>query len=247
MEKLDITSPLPLYHQLKEQLKGKIESQEWKPGEQIPTEMDIADMFQISRSTVRNAILDLVREGVLIRQRGKGTFVAQPKQEVSYIMDFFPRKMDGKHMNISVKEGRASIPIAGKLKIQPGDPVLVFVRLRYIKDIPSVLEKSYISLRSCPEVKDINLDFQGKLYEWINSNCQNRISRAISTIEPVILDSYECDLFNIKNTTAGFLILRTNLNKEDEPLVYSKSIIRGDKYRIEVKTSEQGVITVENR
>ncbi len=247
MNKLDIQSPIPLYHQLKEVLRGMVESGLLQPGEKIPAEMDIAEEYQISRSTVRNAILDLVRKGIFVRQRGRGTFVAAPKEEISYIVDFFPSKMGARHENISMQHSVPPVSVSKLLQIPENGVVYSVIRLRYIKDLPSVLEKSYIAENSCPEFNSLPVNYEGKLYEWINSNCQKKITKAVTNIEPVILDQYECDLFHLSGVIPGFLISRLNLDERGMPVVYSKSIVRGDKFRIEVKTSEKGVITVENR
>lgn len=247
MKKLDIQSPVPLYHQLKETLRGLVESGQLKPEEKIPAEMDIAEEYQISRSTVRSAILDLVREGVFTRQRGRGTFVAPPKEEISYIVDFFPSRMCGRHENISFQHITAPVSLSGVLHISENDYIYSLIRLRYIKEIPSVLEKSYIAEQLCPEFHSLPSNYEGKIYEWINCNCKRQIHRAITNIEPVILDKYECDLFHLSGTVPAFLISRLNLDEKGNPVVFSKSIVRGDKFRIEVKTSEQGIITVENR
>lgn len=76
---IDRTSPLPLYYQLKQIVLQKIESAEWTPGDVIPTELDFQEQYGLSRTTVRQTLSELVNEGRLVRQRGKGTFVAPPK------------------------------------------------------------------------------------------------------------------------------------------------------------------------
>ena len=79
MLKVDRSSPLPLHYQLKQHLLEKIESGEWKPNDLIPSEQEMQTSFGLSRITVRQALSDLVYEGLLIRERGRGTFVAPPK------------------------------------------------------------------------------------------------------------------------------------------------------------------------
>jgi GntR family transcriptional regulator len=76
---IDRASPLPLYYQLKQILLGKIEGGEWTPGDLIPSEHELQDQYGVSRTTVRQTLSDLVHEGFLVRQRGRGTFVAQAK------------------------------------------------------------------------------------------------------------------------------------------------------------------------
>src|SRR5665647_2612042 len=76
---LDETSPVPLYYQLQEIIRSRIESGQWQPGQQLPPEAELCEEFSLSRGTVRQALADLVREGLLHRRRGKGSFVATPK------------------------------------------------------------------------------------------------------------------------------------------------------------------------
>ncbi|MCO5190594.1 MAG: GntR family transcriptional regulator [Anaerolineae bacterium] len=76
---IDRSSPLPLYYQLKQILLEKIESGLWSPGDLIPSEHELQETYGVSRTTVRQTLSDLVHEGVLVRHRGRGTFVAQSK------------------------------------------------------------------------------------------------------------------------------------------------------------------------
>jgi len=79
MLQIDRTSPLPLYHQLKTILDQKIEQDEWSTGDMIPSELELQESYGLSRTTVRLALGEMVNEGRLVRQRGRGTFVSQPK------------------------------------------------------------------------------------------------------------------------------------------------------------------------
>lgn len=84
MFEIDATSPIPLYHQLKLAIKKRIEAGEFHPGERIPTEQELCELFNISRTPVRQALKELVYEGLLVRRRGRGTFVAHRKQSKPY-------------------------------------------------------------------------------------------------------------------------------------------------------------------
>lgn len=80
---IDKQSPIPIYYQLEQYMKEKIEKGEWQPGEMIPSERELAEMYDISRMTVRQAVNNLVNDGYLIRRRGKGTFVAAQKNRAA--------------------------------------------------------------------------------------------------------------------------------------------------------------------
>ena len=87
---LDERSPVPLYYQLQEIIRTRIEGGQWGPGQQLPPEADLCKEFNLSRGTVRQALADLVREGMLHRRRGKGSFVAAPKiqQDIQTLLGF---------------------------------------------------------------------------------------------------------------------------------------------------------------
>ena len=87
VEAIQKDSPLPLYFQLKELLRQEIESGHWQPGQRIPSEAELCHAFDISRSVVRQALTELEYQGLLYREQGKGTFVAQPKISESLMQD----------------------------------------------------------------------------------------------------------------------------------------------------------------
>ena len=76
---LDENSPVPLYEQLADMLRERIRTGELQPGDPLPTELELAKTYNVSRTTARQAVLALVREGLAYRQRGKGSFVCQPR------------------------------------------------------------------------------------------------------------------------------------------------------------------------
>ena len=81
MQKVSKTSPLPLYYQIKNIIREMIENEELKPGEMLPAERELCEIQKVSRMTVNKAIMDLVNEGIVYREQGKGTFVAIPKEK----------------------------------------------------------------------------------------------------------------------------------------------------------------------
>jgi len=81
---LDFTSPVPLYHQVAERLRQQLKTERWEPGKQLPGEHDLCRQFGVTRPTVRQALDNLVREGLIMKRRGKGTFVAEPRPAVGF-------------------------------------------------------------------------------------------------------------------------------------------------------------------
>ena len=149
---LNKNTPIPLYYQLKQWVIEQIERGDLKPGDVIPSERELSERFEISRMTVRQALLELVIEGKLVREKGKGTYVASPKinqgllKLTSFSEDMLSRGMKpgAQVVDVSVKPVFPSI--LQKLGMNPDDKLLVVTRLRMANDKPMALESTHLPL-----------------------------------------------------------------------------------------------------
>jgi GntR family transcriptional regulator len=143
---VDTPSFQPLYQQIKNLLTRQLESGEWRPGESIPSEIDLAARFSVSQGTVRKAIDELAGENILIRRQGKGTFVATHTETQSSMFRFLRvRRNDGQDEYpaselLEVKRVRATADVARALEVPTGEPVLVLRRLLRYGGVPTVLD-----------------------------------------------------------------------------------------------------------
>lgn len=141
--------PIPLYHQLKEIFDRRIDSGEWKPGDLIPTEHELIAQYQVSRTTVREAVNALVAEGKLQKKQGKGTLVCRPKLEERLgKLTGFAEEMAAKGLLpgaqlIEMKEIMPPPAVKEKLLGGADDSVLYIKRLRLANDEPIAIERSY--------------------------------------------------------------------------------------------------------
>ncbi len=155
-----------LYMQLFEILKRKIENKEWPTGTQIPTEEQLCKMFNVSRATVRNAVLELVRQGYLVRQQGKGTFVSKSYVSEGLIMIAVFKKLWVEDDSLYSKEILAKtvmMPIEGlakELNIPENKHVIYIKALWLFKKDPSILQESFIPLSICPKILEEDLSSQ---------------------------------------------------------------------------------------
>ena len=157
-------SPIPLYFQLKELLRQEIESGRWQPGQQIPSETEMCEAFGISRTVVRQALRELEYHGLLYREQGKGTFVAEPKISESLVQDLsgFYEDMVAKGLTPVTRVLRQEIQPANKkvaryLHIQPGDEIVFIERVRSVGGEPIVLVTTYLPYHVCPDLVDEDL------------------------------------------------------------------------------------------
>ena len=142
----------PLYQQIKALVLQSLQSGEWKPGEPIPSEFELAARYKVSQGTVRKAIDELAQDNLLIRRQGKGTFVAtHAEQQVQY--RFLKLKPDNGDLNsqgpaerliIDCKRTRANNDVAKALRLRGGDAVLQLRRVLSFGGVPTILEDIWL-------------------------------------------------------------------------------------------------------
>src|SRR5262249_40781590 len=148
-------SPIPRYHQLKEILRERVRTGEWKPGDHIPSERELGETYGISRMTARQAITELVNEGVFYREQGKGTFVTRNKitQQLMTLTGFTEDiSARGQHPSTQVLSAHMDVADAETiehLRIEPSDPIFCVQRLRLADGEPLAIEYARLSFRGC--------------------------------------------------------------------------------------------------
>jgi GntR family transcriptional regulator len=238
--KIDLTSHIPPYHQIKENLREAVENEALRPDDMLPSERELARIYGVSQFIVRQAIEDLVREGLLHRVQGIGTFVAQPK-----VVQFFPtvlgfsarmRKSGHVTMNrvLSQQVEPASPSVARRLHIPENARVMHLVRLRIIDNEPLMIETSYLSLDRFPELLDDDLAVRS-LYDILTTRYRIKIIELDQTLEPVLMTEYEAGLLESTPGSPAMLMEVVAFAGEQDPadcsspFEFSKAIVRGDK------------------
>ncbi|GKU81881.1 GntR family transcriptional regulator [Niallia sp. NCCP-28] len=236
-------SHIPIYFQLEMEIKELIKG--LKPGDPINSEREFAEKYDISRMTVRQAINNLVNEGVLVRKRGKGTFVAAPKVEqplsglTSFSEDMRSRGMTPQTKILNFQVIPADRNAADKLKIKEGSLVYEVCRLRLADNIPMALETSYLP---CELIKNLTTEIvHASIYEYVENSLQLKISHATQTLESSLSQKNESPLLELKDGSPVLLIERYSYLETDTPFEYVKSIYRGDRYKfiIDMKRGQE--------
>ncbi|WP_270180558.1 GntR family transcriptional regulator [Alkalihalobacillus sp. CinArs1] len=235
---IDKTSPLPIYYQLVELIKGMIDKGELKPGDSLPSEREYAERFKISRMTVRQAITELVNSGYLFRQKGVGTFVAEKKIEqqlvglTSFTEDMQSRGMVPSSKLISFEIVSSPASISEQLNIQEHAPVYEIKRVRLADGIPMALETTFISANL---VKGITEDTVSQsLYDYIENHLSIKIGEATQVLESSIATQQESQYLKIKKGSPILLIQRNTKLADDTPLEVVKSSYRADRYKFTI-------------
>lgn len=240
MKRVTKQNPLPLYYQLKVIIQELIENEILKPGDAVPSERELCETHEISRMTARKAIMDLVNEGALYREQGKGTFVAQPKinQQINQLKSF-TQVMNEKGFSTSTKILSFQIKEAtkkNKAVLEMGEDqnkVFEIIRIRMVEEVPIALETVWISLNMCPDMKREDIE-GGSLYRLLMDQYAYRLDYAKQTIEPIIINEYESDLLKVDRNSLALLFRRTTYLDNGKPIEYTKAIYRSDKYKYEV-------------
>jgi len=235
---LDERSPVPLYYQLQEIVRARIERGEWQPGQQLPPEAELCKEFNLSRGTVRQALSELVREGMLHRRRGKGSFVAKPKtaQDLisatgfsSYARDVIGSELGNRLISVSVT--RASRSLAEKLDIEEGAEIVEICKVKLNQGQPFFLVTTFLPRAAFPELEDQDHS-TGSLIDLLQDKYDVRVTKVKGWFEPVLVTEREASLLEVDRGSPAMLYERVRFTAGDRPLMVSKHIIRGDMCRL---------------
>lgn len=239
MKKIDKESPIPIYAQLQEIITEMIENEELQPHDPIPTEYEFCDFHEISRMTVRTAIMSLVNKGILYREQGKGTFVApsKPKYQLSGFKGLTEGMVElGYQVNTTILSFQCkpcSKFIASMIGLKTENQAYRIERLRLVDRIPYAIETVWLHPDKYPNLTKEMLD-ERSLYEVIQNNYQLLPHYAKQIVEPVHLNAFEKKTFNLQEDALGLLFHRTTYTEDDTVIEYTKSIYRVDQHKFEM-------------
>lgn len=222
---------VPLYRQVEEVLEEKIKSGQWEVGYQLPTEQELADLFDVSTITVKRAVIELVNKGYLYRQRGKGTFVsgAEKEQDInSFISLTTENEETHPHELISFSIDEAGSEIGGKMNVQTNEKVIRIERLKIVNGEPMALEYTYLPQKKCMGLKADDIKNQ-LIYNILKNKFNISLGRAKLFIKPYIVRREQAELLQVESDTPVFEWERFTYTKQEEIIEYSKFYIRQDK------------------
>ncbi len=238
---IDFDSPIPYYLQLIKLLKEKITASDWKSGDQLPSEPEMCERFSVSRTVVRQALQEIELEGLIVRRKGKGTFVAEPK-----INENLAQKLTGFYQDM-VELGKRPVTqvlrqeiisapshVAQYLHQAPGTPVIVLQRLRFVDNEPIVLVTSYLPYTLCPQLATEDLTDQS-LYAVLEKKYGLRIARGRRYIEAVAANETEASLLHIEEGAPLISLDSVSFLDNGAPVEYYHAVHRGDRSRFEVE------------
>ncbi|OZU88015.1 GntR family transcriptional regulator [Virgibacillus indicus] len=236
--KLKHGSPAPLYHQVKDILIARISEGIWKPGDLIPTETELMKEFDVSRTTIRQAITVLVQEGLLEKQQGKGTTIKSLKLTGSlgrltgFAEEIMERGFVPKSKLIKAEFRDDLFVQKKKLQIPDDEEILCIRRIRFANDEPIALEKTSWPKHIGEVLMKHDLD-SAKFYQILEDN-NIFLKRAGETISAVNATPYEADLLGVSPGTALLEMNRLSYGVEDKPIEFTQTKFRSDLYQYNV-------------
>jgi GntR family transcriptional regulator len=214
----------PLYQQIKALITQRLESGEWKPGELIPSEVELGARFKVSQGTVRKAIDELAAENLVIRKQGKGTFVAT-HHETQAQFRFLRLKPDvdspqrADNRIVDVKRLRASADLARQLDVKSGDSVIFIRRVKSFNGAPVVLEDIWLpgAIFKGLTAERLN-EYKGPLYGLFESEFGTRMIRAEEQIKAISADEECAELLGVASGAPLLSVERASFTYGDKPV-----------------------------
>lgn len=236
--KLDKSTPIPLYYQLKTMILGEIQNGSYPSGSMIPTEIEISELFDISRTTVRQAIAELVTEGYLYRIKSKGTFVSKPKVEQHLLSPVY-RYQD------SISEGGAKArQEVIRMEVIPMPPELIRLGAGTEKDRAIYLYRKWCADDDVLERVITYLPYnkfkfllneqiaQLPLHDIMDQRPETRVHRLIRSCEAIPASSEDISVLGVAPGSAIQKLTTERYNKQEELLDLSYAYYRGDMNKI---------------
>jgi GntR family transcriptional regulator len=209
-------------------------------GNAIPSERQLSVDLGVSRLTVRAALDDLAREGYVVRRRGSGTYVQQPKiaQELtmtSFSEDMRRRGMTPGSKTLSLARELAGARLGRLLRVSPGEEILVIKRLRLADGETMAIETLHLPAALAPGLEPADLN--GSFYELLRDRFGVAIASGTQAIEPTVTNADESQALGVPLHSPAFLFERTSRDEAGRTVEFVQSVYRGDRYRIVTELS----------
>jgi GntR family transcriptional regulator len=225
----DRQAKVPLYHQISENFRELIRSGRLKSGESVPSEWELSDLYGVSRLTVRRALDELVRDGLLNRRQGVGTFVASSSQaqifpsELSFSRNMLQIGRSPSSRVLSLQVVPATSAVAQSLELHAEAPVFQLVRIRYADGDPLMLETAFLPQQRFPDLAQADLS-QGSLYDFLKTYYQVNIVALDQVMEPTLLTDREAELLGVAPASPAILSEIVGFTADGIPVEYTWSV-----------------------
>jgi GntR family transcriptional regulator len=226
----------PLYKQIKKLLVQRLEGHAWKPGQIIPTELELSRLFAVSQGTIRRALDELVAENILIRRQGKGTFVAthtEPTHLYRFLrlMPFDGAQEQPERKLVKFQRARASEAVAKALELKTADPILLLRRLLVFRGVPTVLEDISLPARMFKGLTAAKFEERnGYIYELLESEYGVKMVRADEKVTAFAATAELAKSLVVPVDTPLLCVERIAFTYRNRPVEFRRGFYRTDRH-----------------
>jgi GntR family transcriptional regulator len=214
----------PLYQQIKALITQSLQSGEWKPGEMIPSEVELANRYKVSQGTVRKAIDELAADNLVMRRQGKGTFVSTHHEARAHIRFLRLRPDEGQphypeSRFLEVKRLRAPADVARLLDMKPGDASVYIKRVQSFDGVPTIVEELWLPGLLFKGLTAERLsEYKGPMYGLFESEFGTRMIRADEKVRAVLAGAEDAALLGVEAGSPLLLAERVSFTYGDKPV-----------------------------
>ena len=246
---VDPANPIPKYLQIASWLKECVQSGRYIEGEKLPSELELSSMCAVNRNTLRQAISNLVADGILRKEKGMGTFVASAtpialkhklKQITSFKDDLLEIGVSEKTILLKKSVQDANERIARTLNLRNDSKVIVIQRLRTGNNIPFIYEESYLPADMFHNI--LEMDLTTSMYKIISKQFNVVLDRCQQTLQAVNLIGKIARYLDLPANAAGLYMESLTYNERNIPVEVLCSYYRGDKYIFEVELGQYHIM-----
>jgi GntR family transcriptional regulator len=238
---------LPSYYRVADELRRHIASGDLPPGTRLPTEAELCRRYGLSRGTVIHALDHLERQGLIVRQQGRGTFVVEPESSEAtfHILDFSDdMRRQGKVPTTQLLHAGVERPlpdVAEALALSHGGLVIRIERLRLADDKPMAVETRFLAYDICPDLLGEDLE-SASINRLLLEKFHLPLVRVELTMGVAVLRGREAALLKVRSGTPGLRVDRLTWTTGSRPVTLMRSLYRGDQYRL---TAQLGPLPAE--
>ncbi len=245
MNVVNLDNPVPKYLQISQWVKDLIDTGRFKAGEKLPSEVELSKMCGVNRNTLRQAISELVAQGMVKKVKGVGSFVTEAPHvelrhdinKIASFKDYFgTANLEEKTIVLEFETGVADKKVADRLLLGADRKVIQMKRLRTGDGAPFIYEEGYLPYNL---FKDLTVeDASGSLYRVLTEKFKVRLTSSHQVIRAVNLTKKISTMFNLAPNSAGLLMENLTYDHNRSPVELLYSYCRGDKYVLELELGE---------
>jgi len=239
--------PVPLYRQLRDSLANRINAGEFKLGDRIPSERQLCQESGLSRSTVRQALRELTREGLIRTVPGIGTYVCAPRSNLVVNVSLAGFSTDVNRQGMTPSSRMLDMRVVSepdpmlidRMQLKSGEEVIIVERLRYVNNVPLAVHRVHINCRLCPAVLQSDLAHVS-LFSIFRDECGLELTHAEEQVYAALANERELELLHLSYPASVLRAERTTFLSSGEVIEFALATYCGEWYRLNIKMEAAG-------